>query len=287
MTIDPTQVSFSQAQGLEPLPIQLELGQLNRETRVDFWNAFYAVDSKHRSRFDQIDGVWQGILSRIHSRHFREPLDELNFHFRDVEMRYKNLFLDEPYNEVFDLLLFLLRLPTMPVTFKAEIKYAFETNRLAYVLDMTDPVTIYPAVTPEEGRTILEAVQELNDHGLKGARNHLIQSATFLNQGHWAKSVQESISAVESVGVQIAPKGNTLGAALKNLSQQGISVHPALNEGFGNLYGYTSNEQGVRHALLDQGQSNVGQDEAVFMLGACASFASYLWRKGLASGSTS
>ena len=54
-----------------------------------------------------------------------------------------------------------------------------------------------------------------------------------------------------------------------------------MHQGLEKLYGYTSDEQGVRHSLLDQGQSNVGQDEAVFMLGACASFASYLWRKGL------
>ena len=286
MTIDPTKVSFSQAQGLEPLPRQLDLGQLSREARVDFWNAFYAADRKHRNQFDEIQDAWFRILSWTHSRHFREPLDESAFGFRDVELRYKSLFLHEPYFEVFDLLVFLLRLANMPVTFKAEIKRAFELNRLAYVLDMKDPATIYPATTPEEGKALIDAVQELNSHGLNGARNHLIQSAGFINQGHWTRSVHESISAVESVGVQIAPKGNTLGAALKNLGQQGISAHPALNEGFEKLYGYTSNEQGVRHALLDQGQSNVGQDEAVFMLGACASFASYLWRKGLVSGST-
>ncbi len=40
----------------------------------------------------------------------------------------------------------------------------------------------------------------------------------------------------------------------------------------------------MRNSLLDQGQSNVGQDEAVFMLGAGASFASHLWRKGLGAG---
>ena len=69
--------------------------------------------------------------------------------------------------------------------------------------------------------------------------------------------------------------------SLNQLRNQGLLEHPALHQGLEKLYGYTSDEQGVRHSLLDQGQSNVGQDEAVFMLGACASFASYLWRKGL------
>ena len=35
----------------------------------------------------------------------------------------------------------------------------------------------------------------------------------------------------------------------------------------------------MRHALLDRADHNVGRDEAVFMLGACASFASFLWRR--------
>ena len=283
MEIDPTKVSFSQAQGLKPLPRPLKLGELSKEARIDFWNAFYVVDRSRRNQFDGVKDSWYQILSRTHARHFREPLDEFSHSFRDVEMRYKSLFLYKPYNEVFDLLIFLLRISTMPVTFKAEIKFAFESNRLAYALDMTDPATIYPATTPEEGRAILDAVQQLNDYGLNGARNHLIESATFINQGNWPKSVHESINAVESVARQIAPGANTLSAALKKLRSDGLLEHRALEQGLDKLYGYTSDEQGVRHSLSAQGQSNVGQDEAVFMLGACASFASYLWRKHLAA----
>ena len=35
----------------------------------------------------------------------------------------------------------------------------------------------------------------------------------------------------------------------------------------------------LRYALLNQGSPNVGLDEAVFMFGACASFAAYLVKK--------
>ena len=52
-----------------------------------------------------------------------------------------------------------------------------------------------------------------------------------------------------------------------------------VKQAFSKLYGYTSDEQGIRHALIDNPQANVGQDEAIFMLGACASFSSYLARK--------
>jgi len=56
-------------------------------------------------------------------------------------------------------------------------------------------------------------------------------------------------------------------------------LHPALKEAFIKLYGYTCDEPGIRHALLDRETARVGIDEAVFMFGACASFASYLRRK--------
>lgn len=283
MVIDPRKVSFSEAQGLKPFPRPLKLGELNHEARIDFWNAFYTVDRQNRNQFDEVEKFWIRILSCVHARHFREPLDEFQSSYKYVDSRYKGFFLGNHYSKVFDLLLFLMRHPDCPATFKSEIKYAFAINRLAYVLDTTEPATVYPAATTEEGEAIVSAVQQLNDYGLDGARQHLMQSSAFINQGEWAQSVHESISAVESVARQITPGTNTLGTALKQLRKSGLLEHQALEQGLVNLYGYTSDEQGVRHSLLDQGQSNVGQDEAVFMLGACASFASYLWRKHLAT----
>ena len=283
MAIDPTKVSFSQSQGLQPLPQPLKLGELNGEARMDFWNAFYRVDQEHLIEWRPGDSIWLEVVQRAHSDYFREPLDEFSIDREVIYFRYRFYLLGKPYSAVFDLLLFLMRHPDCPETFKKDIEFAFTSNRLAYVLDVTDRATIYPASTPEEGKAIIDAIRQLNDHGLNGARNHLVEAATFINQGHWAKSVHESISAVESVARRIAPGTNTLGAALNRLRRNGLLEHQALEQGLDKLYGYTSDEQGVRHSLLDQDQSNVRQDEAVFMLGACASFASYLWRKHLAS----
>ena len=67
--------------------------------------------------------------------------------------------------------------------------------------------------------------------------------------------------------------------ALKSIEQHKEKLHPAFKEALIKLYGYTSDEEGIRHAYLDQSDAKVGQDEAVFMFGACASFASYLFRK--------
>ena len=50
-----------------------------------------------------------------------------------------------------------------------------------------------------------------------------------------------------------------------------------------NLYGYTSDEDGIRHALLGE-QEKVDIDDAVFMFGACASFTAYLVNKARTAG---
>lgn len=41
----------------------------------------------------------------------------------------------------------------------------------------------------------------------------------------------------------------------------------------------TSSEEGVRHSLVFKDSADVGLDEAMFMFGACASFAAYLANK--------
>ena len=104
----------------------------------------------------------------------------------------------------------------------------------------------------------------------------------MVNQGLWGDSIHESINAVESVARQIAP-GNpqALGAALNSLGRQGM-IPSALKSTLDNLNRY-ANEPGIRHAVLDNKNAQAGRDEAVFMLGACASVASYLWRKHQAS----
>lgn len=159
------------------------------------------------------------------------------------------------------------------------MKIAFERCRLAYTITEDQPVTIIPAVTKAEGELIVASLNELNTAGLTGSASHLRKSAECIKRSEWADSIRESIHAIESVARQIAPKkSHTLAQALKSIDNDG-SLHPALIEACKRLYGYTSDEHGIRHALLDRKDSKAGGDEALFMLGACASFASYLWRK--------
>ena len=272
-------LTFSQAQGYEELPGPLKLEELPAAARTHIWNVFYTFIDDTKASFGSIGINWDQILREKHILHDNLSLDEWynSFEYDRRELRHsiENL----PFNQVFDLIQFVIRHANCPPEFIDEMKRAFAHSMLAYTIGKAKPPTIIPSVTEAEGNTIVESLQLLRRAGLEGSASHMRNASECINNGDWAGSIRESINAVESVARQLDPKSSgTLRGALAALENR-QALHPALKEAFTKLYGYTSNEQGIRHALLDRSSANVGIDEAVFMLGACASFASYLWRK--------
>jgi hypothetical protein len=61
-------------------------------------------------------------------------------------------------------------------------------------------------------------------------------------------------------------------------------IHGALKTGFSSLYGFTSDEKGIRHPLLLETKAQVDETDALYMLGSCAAFVSYLINKARGSG---
>ena len=274
--LDPRKLTFSQAHGYAELPQPLKLEELSDEARTRLWSLLYRYVSHPSGRV--LNKGWDATLRALHVYFLGLPLDEFKGATSDFVSTYKPIFLNGPFFKVFDLLQAIMRLSSCPPGLIRSIAMIFEQCRLAYVIDTKSPVTIFPAATEEEGKSVLRAIAELGNAGLRGAVSHLRQASDCINQGDYPGAVRESIHAVESTARQIDPKAKRLDQALKSLEGAG-GLHPALKQAFSKLYGYTSDEQGIRHALIDNPQANVGQDEAVFMLGACASFSSYLARK--------
>lgn len=133
-----------------------------------------------------------------------------------------------------------------------------------------------PISNPAEATEISVALELTERVGFGGAHKH-IQTALGLYgkrpDPDYRNSIKESISAVESIA-RVLGKQNSKGLAdaLAELDKR-TPIHGALKAGFVQLYGYTSNEDGVRHAILDEPQ--IGFDEAKFMLVSCSAFVNY------------
>lgn len=84
-------------------------------------------------------------------------------------------------------------------------------------------------------------------------------------------TIKESISAVESAAKIITGLPNaTLDQAIKAIDQR----HASFKKGILQLYGYTSDEGGIRHSLTEA--TNIDEADARYMLVSCSAFANYL-----------
>ena len=273
-------LTFSQAEGLE-LPRPLALGEMPREFRNEVHSMLFeaTVNTARSATLLSVD--WWEITTQLWVSHFYRLL--FNFDADNSVGVFGEMIHDilvRPLNEVFDFLTALVRHDKCPSEVRDGIARLLRKHQMAYYLDTNGTPTFIPQSSPQEGDAVRAAMGVLAESGMDGARAHLLKAAGAINEGRFADAVRESIHAVESVAKVISGKsGATLGPAIDELQGRGLLTHGSLAEGFKKLYGYTSDEKGIRHALLEKGDANVDEEEALFMFGACASFCSYLCRK--------
>ena len=134
---------------------------------------------------------------------------------------------------------------------------------------------IVPIIESEQ-LTAIEAALHSTDK-YKAASEHIrVALSLYGNRGapDYRNSVKELISAVESAAKVISGLNSaTLGQALAAIDSK-RPMHEAFKQALLKLYGYTSDEKGIRHALLDE--ASVDEADARFMLVACSAFVSFL-----------
>ena len=278
-------LTFSQRYGYEPLPGPMQLEELSDDLRREIWNAMrrYLKDvfiNIYTGASGYRDERGYQLFENILGEMLREPEDEIDTSQDGILYQFKSLILQGNFNVVLDLIEIMVNRGWYEKDFVNCIDELFERDAAAYYLDMSDrPHKFFPRGNKAQGDATREAIKTIRNGGMKGAETHLRDAAAHINARQFGDSISDSIHAVESVARQIDPKSKTLGPALNSLEKAGLIKHPALKEAFSKLYGYTSNEQGIRHALLNKNSPDVDLDEALFMFGACASFAAYLVNK--------
>ena len=129
-------------------------------------------------------------------------------------------------------------------------------------------------VNEEEIKSIESAIAESPDAVAEQLNNALLAFADR-ERPNYANVVKESISGVESqCCILTGDSKASLGAALKKLEDSGVRIHPALNKALHQLYGYTSDDPGIRHG--GAAMANVDVALAQFMLVTCSAFVNYL-----------
>lgn len=144
---------------------------------------------------------------------------------------------------------------------------------------------LIPLSGPAEVAAIEGALATTSRTGLNGAHAHISAALQLLAKRpnpDFRNSIKESVSAVEALAKQLGTaESHGLSGALTELGKK-IPIHGGLRAGLLSLYGYTSDEGGIRHAMLEE--PNLGYDEAKYMAVACSAFVNFLAAKAEAAG---
>ncbi len=290
--LDRRKLTFSQAEGIDPLPQPAELGELPEKARARLWKLIYE-SMKQSSPPNMIGGPsfvgepWRSILCDYYVDVQNGAVDEFDDQFHTRTETLKKLVLEGPFNRVLDFLEFVMRhrgrkKSYRRLAFGPNLEAVLKEYQCAYTV--VDGDTIVPVALPEQRESMKRAFDTLKSGSFKGAREHLRKSAKNLNAGDYADSVRNSIHAVESAARRLdAAAAKSLKPALDALARNGVNLHPAFKRAIEKLYGYTSDEDGIRHALLEK-EAKVDVEDATFMFGACSSFAAYLVNKARKAG---
>lgn len=278
---------FSERLGYKPKKA-LQVEAMDDGLRIRLWN----IVSRHLRLIHYLDRAdHQGFLQgEVWDKYLKRSADELSDdHMQRLTEMLKAIerkILHHSWFEVYDLLEFVAQEYPIPeyedVILEAPTVTAFveETNRV-----LKEEVSGYrfigdsisPIMSQEETKEVEVALDSLAPVAAHVKR--ALELLSNRKQPDYRNSIKEATSAVESIANLIAKeRGKSLGDILPQLEKQlGLQLHGALRKALGSLYGWTSDEGGVRHALLEE--SDLTQEDARFMLIVCSAFVNYLKTK--------
>ncbi|MBN3872778.1 MAG: hypothetical protein HWQ23_21670 [Nostoc sp. JL33] len=271
--------SFSQRRGLKPISEIIQIDSMNDDLRNSLWNVLstnFLLEYSEKFSFTimRYSGMdIDNFIKYLWKNYFKYPLDNLPRGSGASVNWLLKYFQKCQYNEVYDFLAFTINYFRTPELVN-DINSVLERELAGYRF----VGGVFTDITNEQEIEMLE--QAVDDKNFPAVSSHLKRSLALMSDREnpdYRNSIKESISAVESLAKAITGKQKaTLGEALKVLEVSN-KLHPALKNSFLNLYGYTSDEGGIRHAMLTEPDLTIA--DAKYFLLSCTSFTNYLKSK--------
>ncbi|MBM6583122.1 hypothetical protein ILT44_23250 [Microvirga sp. BT689] len=275
---------FSERYGHKPVRAVLQVDSMDSDLRTSLWNVLHSWFLPKKEGRLREHVIFYGVVLNLQLNFFKRRIDAIpEWQGRYVESLQKWFFSCEWF-EVYDFMEFMRTVRKnddwrpgrtaydMSLSFGDAINSVLEREESSYRF-VGEQLT---KIIDEAEIDSLEQALQSNDR-FSGAREHMraaLQLYSNRKDPDYRNSIKEAISAIESAACVIAedPKA-TLGQALK-VAGKSHDIHPAMSKAFEQLYGYTSDSGGIRHAMLEE--KNIDEHEARFMLIACSAFLNYL-----------
>lgn len=268
---------FSQRMGIEQKK-EIQIDSMDDELRNRIWNVmdeFYFTGSCfHKdyhikaSRPDKLISE-QDIIRRVFDGVFKEDAHE----FRRAH-EIKREFYELRWPRVYDFVEFLLsKFPLSGNDLQDRLNSVLEEESAGYRL-------IENKITRITNKLELDEVDNAQNTGIAEIDKHVESAILLLSDREnpdLGNAVKEAISAVEALCRKIAGDSDaTLGQALSKIqSKNPKPIDSHLEDAVKKLYKFSNDASGVRHSHAE-GKTQVGFDEAKFMVVTCSAIVNYL-----------
>ena len=274
-------MKFSERSGYKPVKEQLQIETIDNELKNSLWSVF--LDTFYNDLWNQTYGYnpsyyLHDYCKALWFNFFKFPIDT-SYIYGDKSVDKEGLqkylrkyfFESKSWFDPFDLLEFTAQFANED--YLETINMVLEREKSAYRFVNGQIIQI---TSKTEINEIEEAVASSDIY--KSVTIHLNTALNLLADRHnpdYRNSIKEAVSAVEAMcKIFVGNDKATLGDTLVTLEKKGV-LHPALKKAFSSLYGYTSDDAGIRHALTEDDRE-VDFHEAKFMLVTCSSFINFL-----------
>ncbi|WP_374573688.1 AbiJ-NTD4 domain-containing protein [Acinetobacter sp.] len=272
---------FSERYGYKPVREIIQKESINSDLKNALWSILHTFiwnKTSHKNSYSYTK--YSNIYGLVHSywfNIFKIPIDTIPLYTSDSIKKIREYFFSCKWHEIYSLI--EETIDSLPYDFiknkelfiKA-INNVLERENSAYRIINNE---ITPITSEQEVQSIEDALENTNPYS--GVQQHLNQALKLMSDRQnpdYRNSIKESISAVESICKIVTNDDKaTLGKALKIIEDK-HGLHAALKGSLSQLYGYTSDADGIRHAMLEE--SNLSYIDAKFMLVACTNFINYL-----------
>jgi len=266
--------TFSERKGLKPVSEIIQIDSMNEALRNPLWNALdvalWSTDDFIHRQYGQPH--IEPLSRSLWFRYFKKPIDSRPDRGHKILAVIRVYFFSCQWNEAYDFLEFIVSERERFNPRLAEFLNMILERELSGYRFVAGHLT--DVTSHEELTAIEEAARDSRFSGVSAHIHRALELYADRENPDYRNSIKESISAVESMARLVSGSDKaTLGDALKAIEKSG-QLHPALKEGFLKLYGYTSDEQGIRHAMLDE--PNLTAADARYFLVSCSSFVNYL-----------
>lgn len=276
---------FSERNGYKPVREIIQKNSIDTNLKNALWNTIVeCIFNKYSYRFGAqsspvIGSNLESFFKLLFHSYFKKRIDQIPYSIESTIESIDTLFFKKyQWYEIYDFIEACIEYFPFQHdkdSFNILLNDCLQIENSAYRI-INDKVT--EITSEQEIQSIEEALENTNPYS--GVQQHLNQALKLMSDRtnpNYSKSMHDSISAVEGLAkILLEDDSITLGKAIPKLRTK-YSLHPVLMESLNKLYGYTSDEDGIRHGSPNP--SAMSYIDAKFMLVACTNFINYLIEK--------